>query len=381
MNIGIVTNGYPRNEKDYSGIFVQQFAQMLNSHKHINVFIYTPQKNIKSNSANQEIPIYTFPFHNPNKDLISIKLYNIKTIVNLFQSGQHHIINFINQYKIERLLGVWAVPSGYFTYQAHKKIKIPYDIWSLGSDINKFGQLPFAHSLIKKILHNAEHVFADGFKLVSKITKNFNTQANFLSTTRILPHQNFKNSKKNNDKFHFVFIGRLNKVKGIDILIKGIHYLIHNIKFTNFHLNIIGDGNLSNWLSNYIRKNHISNYVTLLGRKGAKDVSLQLQIAHAIIIPSRSDSIPVVLSEALQSQTPIIGFNTGDIGTIIEKFDIGIVVPKKNNKYLAASILTFCKDYNHRKKLFLRNIKKANDFFSINQAVQQYLKKIHTYEK
>src|SRR4030066_72909 len=86
-----------------------------------------------------------------------------------FINGKSELSPFIKENKIEACLALWVLPSGYFANQAYRQARIPYSIWSLGSDIYRYGKNPFLYPVMKRIIQEAKGVFADGFDLSKRI--------------------------------------------------------------------------------------------------------------------------------------------------------------------------------------------------------------------
>ena len=101
-----------------------------------------------------------------------------------FLTGRRELFPFIRENKIEACLALWALPSGYFAYQAFRQTKIPYSIWSLGSDIYRYGRNPFLYPMMRRMIQEAKGVFADGFDLAKRVEERFGRKCFFLATTR-----------------------------------------------------------------------------------------------------------------------------------------------------------------------------------------------------
>ncbi len=106
--------------------------------------------------------------------------------MNLFYRGKKALPAFIRENKIEVCLALWVLPSGYFANQAFRQTKIPYSVWSLGSDIYRYGKNPFLYPMMRRIIQEARGVFADGFDLSKRVEERFGRKCFFLATTRTI---------------------------------------------------------------------------------------------------------------------------------------------------------------------------------------------------
>lgn len=371
---GMITSSFALNEKDTvnAGVFVRDFSKALVLRKK-KVFVLTSFKEGVLKEP-KNVRIKMFKWLGQEKDLTAIKVksvFGFLKICSLILAGRYAILDFCCQNKIERNFAFWAIPSGYFALIAKKKLKIPYDVWILGSDIWQVSRYPFGKKIVKAILKNADHVFADGLVLAKDAEKLSGARVDFLPSSRKL-----KIAKKisppdiDRQKTNFVFIARWEKNKGIDILIKTINLL--KDKKIMFHL--FGDGNMKNEVDSLIEKYQLKpKFLKTYGYAEPKTVIQFLTYCNALVIPSRIESIPVIFSDAMACHCPVIANNTGDLKSLISKYQVGVVSEKCAPKSLAKAIRIFQKN-NHQN--FIKNTKKAARNFDISQTAGKYLKEI-----
>ena len=63
-----------------------------------------------------------------------------------------------------------------------------------------------------------------------------------------------------------------------------------------------------------------------------------MQHCHWLIIPSRMESIPLILVDAIQMRLPCIVTEVGDMGKIVRRFGLGRVIPAAEPAMLAEAI-------------------------------------------
>lgn len=120
-------------------------------------------------------------------------------------------------------------------------------------------------------------------------------------------------------KPYFLYAGRLDKEKGIFDLIKA--YIIYKSHVSNpLHLYIAGDSNSEDKviIRSMVKEEQIEHLVSFLGYR--EDVSILMQEATAIIIPSYNEAFGRCLTEAMFNGCLTIGRDTG--GTR-EQYDNG----------------------------------------------------------
>lgn len=130
---------------------------------------------------------------------------------------------------------------------------------------------------------------------------------------------NFVNSVVNSEiipfnarKNQFIFVGRLDKLKGIRLLLeswKGI---------SESDLIICGSGPEAEWCNDYILDNGLSN-VKMMGLV-SNDVALHMIAeSKALILPTQwYEGFPMTIVESMACGTPVIGSNIGNVGNLIE---------------------------------------------------------------
>jgi glycosyltransferase involved in cell wall biosynthesis len=110
---------------------------------------------------------------------------------------------------------------------------------------------------MKRIISEARGVFADGFDLTKRVEERFGRRCYFLATTRKIPLEpdELNNPFKPNQPegpYRFLFVGRLEKVKGIDLLLQSMAMLSE--EEMNVHLTIAGKGDLEEWMRSFIHR-------------------------------------------------------------------------------------------------------------------------------
>ena len=141
---------------------------------------------------------------------------------------------------------------------------------------------------------------------------------------------------------NFLFVGRWEKIKGIDVLIEAMKLLRHAGHAA--HLYIVGKGSLKGFLEQKIRTYSLTDAVFL--REDVPTATLRgyLQQCDCLVIPSRSDSIPLVFSEGLHAGIPMIVSATGDLTTLVQKFGLGYIVPPDDPIQLKQALETFTRN-------------------------------------
>jgi glycosyltransferase involved in cell wall biosynthesis len=265
-------------------------------------------------------------------------------MMSLFYQGRRALLPFIKENKIDACLALWILPGGYFASYAYRRMGVPYSVWALGSDIYRYGENPFLYPTLRRIIHEAKGVFADGFDLSRRVEERFGRKCSFLATSRIIPpppplvkggwgglpnEPNKLNEPNNPTKpYRFLFVGRLEKVKGFDLLLESMTLL--TAEKLDVHLDVVGGGEMEDWAEKSIERKRLRKWVALLGKVDDSTLASLYATSDCVVIPSRSESIPLVFSEALRFNRNLIVTDVGDMGMLGRDYGVAVVVPPED---------------------------------------------------
>jgi glycosyltransferase involved in cell wall biosynthesis len=339
MNICIITSSSPSNPDDrVQAPFLFGFIEGLNKRGH-RVFLFTQDRKGVKKPFSEGVQMAWFPWTKTEKPLVRLNLMNpldCLRIGNLFYQGRKTLPPFLIQNKIDACLALWVLPSGYFANHAHRRTGIPYSIWALGSDIYRYGTNPLLFPLMQRIVQEARGVFADGFDLCKRVEEQFKKKCHFLATTRRLDleldelHKLEELNKPSRPKtpYRFLFIGRIEKVKGIDLLLHASALLKEDGLAP--HLTIVGKGSLEAWARNFVNQMKLGKWITFKGNVDDRTLVSLYTLSDCVVIPSRSESIPMVFSEALNFDKELIVTDVGDMGMLGRQYGVASVTPPED---------------------------------------------------
>jgi len=331
MHVGLLTHNYPqtKNDRKDAGIFIYDFAHEL-AKKH-NVSILCPNFTGGNKEDYHKVSVTWFKWAGGDSKLGQLNLKNLTGIYwffSLIYCGCQAAEKFVRENRIEYILSAWSFPSGLFAMYASWRLKVPYATWSLGSDINIYAQRPVFGIFIKQILIHARCRFANSYFLCDKVKQLSGSDCFFLPAITDFKITKIQSLKLNQSQRHFLFVGRLEKVKGPDILIEACR-LLQNLN-SRFMVHILGDGSLRKILEEQCLPN-----VYFHGNSSKNQVAQYMAVADFLVIPSRSESLPLVLIEAAKVRLPIIASRVGDCQRLVDDYHIGYTVDPENSSNLA----------------------------------------------
>lgn len=140
----------------------------------------------------------------------------------------------------------------------------------------------------------------------------FDADASQNKTGSVFVSQKGASAAAENFKFSIVAVGRLDKIKGFDLLIRAVSEL----KF-DFELKIYGQGGERQNLQNLIDSLKLQDRVRLCGF--CDDVAAVLSASHLHVISSRKEGFPVILIEGIFYSPVLISTRVGGISEILSE--------------------------------------------------------------
>lgn len=116
-----------------------------------------------------------------------------------------------------------------------------------------------------------------------------------------------------------VFVGRLEKLKGVDLLLEAWKLLGKDAP----ELLLCGTGPLEQWCAKFIRENDLR--VTMKGFVPNEAVCRLIGTSRALILPTQCyETFPMTIVEAYAAGTPVITGNMGNAGNLVDEGTTGL---------------------------------------------------------
>ena len=143
---------------------------------------------------------------------------------------------------------------------------------------------------------------------------------------RGLDFPEIKRKKQTSDVISLGFIGRLVKLKGVDLLISAFADLID--EYPHLYLQIIGDGEERQNLEKQVKNLNIQDKVSFLGYQDKNTLQNQILPSLDIFInPSLQEGLPTTVIEALLAECIVVATDVGGTKEISDKSDFILVQP------------------------------------------------------
>jgi glycosyltransferase involved in cell wall biosynthesis len=133
-----------------------------------------------------------------------------------------------------------------------------------------------------------------------------------------------------------VNVGRLNEQKGQLLLIEALGLVAKD--GLDFHLTLVGDGELRAVIEEAIRRNGLEGRVTITGWASGDVVREQILSARALVLPSFAEGLPVVIMEALGLGRPVVSTYVAGIPELVEPGRSGWLIPAGSVEDIAKAV-------------------------------------------
>ncbi len=241
---------------------------------------------------------------------------------------------------------------GYAAYLIHKKYDIPYVIvehrsffvWST-PEARKMVRpyyLPFFEKAFKncsRVIPVSESLLTGLRILMPWIGEKVEVIPNMIREEMFRPPA----APRTTTPFIFFWAGRLEHVKGIDLLLEAVSRLTSRSEAA-FSVRLAGRGSLRSQLENQADSLGIGDRVTFLGRLSREEIRQEMQRANCFVLPTRYEAFGAVLIEAMATGLPVIATRSGGPQFIVSDTG-GILIDPENVDQLADAMARMIREY------------------------------------
>lgn len=341
----ITASTLPRWEGDTEPRFVLDFAKAIS--KKYEITILTPWS---EGALEQEIleginvvRYHYFPIRKwetlcaPGSILGRIKENKIRILLVPFLVLSL-IINLIrNLKKFDFVIAHWIIIQGIVQSFFSK----PYMLICHGSDVCAMNK-GLIKVLKRRALKRAKAVTVVSNELKMQLERTFHLDNILIrpmgidiSDFQLSDHQSASEKFANTESKTILFVGRLDKIKGVE-------YLIDAMKDIDAKLLIVGDGILREKLENQAKQ--YGNKIQFCGARKHSELPKIYAQADVFVAPSitlengATEGFGLVLIEAMASGTPVIATKTGGMKDIVSDGKNGYLIEEKNSHMIADKI-------------------------------------------
>jgi len=228
-----------------------------------------------------------------------------------------------------------------------KKLNIPLVYTVHGCGLKAITDM-YGKSLKSKILYFTENILQTKIRYNSEITvdSSFLKYKNINNNIQVIPNgvdiEKYDEVKaKKSDKFKIIFVGRIHPQKGLTYLLDALNIIKNGnpLNLKNVEVHIIGSGELERRLKQKSQVLGLNEIIKFRGKIYGEELIREYKSAHLFVLPSLYEGQPLTLLEAWAAKLPVIVTDVGGNKDFIITDENGYIIPAKNVKELAQTLL------------------------------------------
>ena len=265
------------------------------------------------------------------------------------------------------ILSYHTIPHAFFAFIASKLTGKPYNISQTGLYIQKYSDNKIFSPFIKFIFKNANFINVPGqnskkFWVNKGIRKEkIFTLHSTINTDIFKPNYNYK-------EYDFIFVGRLNYIKQIELLIYAFYRLQKEVPKIN--LSIVGIGPELISLEQLVNELYLQNKVTFEGFQ--KNTKEWLNKSKIFVMTSKSEGLPCALMEAMACELLVIAPDVGNVTDILIDNETGYLLNDTNEYTIYNKMKKTLLTYNNTEDIRKNARKKISEEHSFQSAIKQW---------
>lgn len=188
-----------------------------------------------------------------------------------------------------------------------------------------------------------------------------------------LEHSPSPDSSKNarERRFNIFYMGRLEKVKGLDTLLSAFQLLYR--KHKECRLIIAGNGQYGNKLQELAMDPGIAGAVSFVGFINKEDKEKYFKTTDIFVLPSAYfETFGMVILEAMCFKVPVVASRIGGIPEVVDDGETGVLFESGNKDDLFQKIEALYMDKQKREKLAKAAYKRLKEDFSTSRMGDEY---------
>lgn len=190
------------------------------------------------------------------------------------------------------------------------------------------------------------------------------------------PSPEDKNIIKPENPVHILFLARMEKSKGIYILLRAIESLYPKYSSKLF-FDIAGSGVESERVKELIHESKINTITKFHGFVSGVQKEDLLRKSSIFVLPtSHDEGFPMGILEAMSYQNAIISTDRGSIKSLVKESN-GIIIEEGSDQALAKALVQLIEDREHLKSLCKNSFIEFTKNFDINSKGREFFKHLY----
>ncbi len=232
---------------------------------------------------------------------------------------------YARKYKVDFIIGYHFIPYAFFAHLASKLSGKPFIVAQTGLLIQNTSPKGIKGRWLKRITREAKFLFTPGQES-RMFWEQWGVSANKIKTLHSTIDTSLFQKAERNQTFDFIFVGRLNPIKQIELILEGFYKVTRNRPELRFL--IVGSGPLEMNLKRRVEQLGLESSVKFAGFQA--DVKPFLDMASFFIMASKSEGLPCAIMEAMSNGNIVLSTMVGNIPDLIVENTTGIPIKQSS---------------------------------------------------
>lgn len=273
----------------------------------------------------------------------------------------------VRREKIEIIYLHHVLPVGYVGWLIKKLLKIPYLVFSHGTDIEAGSRSAWKRRMLRKVTLASERVIFNSESLKQRLLRILPELENKVSVLYPCPETMFyerpsqeilnklSNQYALDGKKVILTIARMSEGKGYPHLLRIFPKILEQVH--NAVWLVIGDGVKKDWFIKEMQKKNLQNVIRFIGEMPHQELKNYYYLADLFVLlthpdEGREEGLGLVFLEAAACGLPVVAGKSGGVEEAVLNGETGIIVDiYRGDKQIIETIVGLLKNENYARQL------------------------------